>query len=202
MKLAQLHLGFDEQSVLETLANNDAVAIELYRDAGWSMSDALFSAIKAGNLQAATASLDHGADPNAVNKEGDCPLHLAAGLGRYEIVRLLLRKKAKIDTATASYGQTPLFNAVMSKQVPIAETLLEAGADVNGADGNGANGKAVPIYWAAVAGDERVIELLLKYHPKIPARDERGFLPSERARANNHPKAAQLLSDYEQSRSR
>jgi ankyrin repeat protein len=75
-------------------------------------------------LQSAKAPLE------ARNKDGNTPLHDAAGFGNSEIVSLLLRSGATVD-ATNNQDSTPLFLAANAGRVEATRVLLAAKADPN-----------------------------------------------------------------------
>ncbi|CAM9366004.1 unnamed protein product [Laminaria digitata] len=98
--------------------------------------------------------IKHGADPDRqANRdvaspstdigvkicEGDRPLHVAAKLGRLEIVRLLLQWAGADPNATNKPGRTPLMAACacLDNRAEVVRSLLEAGADATMADENG-----------------------------------------------------------------
>jgi len=57
-------------------------------------------------------------------------LHAAAGLGRKEIVELLIAEGADVNAENDS-GDTPLHWAAMEGHTKVAELLITTGADVN-----------------------------------------------------------------------
>lgn len=69
---------------------------------------------------------------------GNTPLHQACINGQGEVVKAMLAKGDIDLNARNDEKLTPLFMAVMSDNLLIADLLLEAGADPNisGADGN------------------------------------------------------------------
>ena len=60
-------------------------------------------------------------------QEDQTPLHIAARLGKTEIVQLLLQHMAHPDAPTAN-GHTPLHISAREGQLETASVLLEAGA--------------------------------------------------------------------------
>lgn len=86
------------------------------------------------------------------------PIHLAAGAGHVEVLRLLLLKGADVDALTRD-GNTALHLAVEERRRDCAKLLLASGArtDIrNSVDGD------TPLHIAAGLGDEHMIKLLLQ----------------------------------------
>ncbi|MCJ1246909.1 Ankyrin repeat domain-containing protein 44 [Trapelia coarctata] len=67
---------------------------------------------------------------------GNTALHLAAGSGFPDIVRLLIKKGANIQVSNEG-GATPLHRAIRSEHLPTVAILLEAGSDVMAPDNFG-----------------------------------------------------------------
>jgi ankyrin repeat protein len=67
----------------------------------------LHRAVIIGSVPAATALLDHQADPEARDNEGATPLHHAAKLGRDNMVALLIDRGAAVNVRDKA-GRTPL----------------------------------------------------------------------------------------------
>ena len=94
---------------------------------------------------------------------GNTPLHQACINGQGEVVKAMLAKGDIDLNARNDEKLTPLFMAVMSDNLLIADLLLEAGADPNisGADGNS------PLHIAASNENEHIIKNLLAHAAKI-----------------------------------
>ena len=77
------------------------------------------------------ALLEAGANPNAPNKAGRTPLHVAENM---EAAKVLLNAEGIDINARNKYKRTPLHTA---KNMELAKILLEAGADLNAKDEDG-----------------------------------------------------------------
>lgn len=136
---------------------------------------------------------------NAKSEDGDTPLHIAAGYGQDEVIKLLLSMHAAVNARNEKNGgQTPLHDAVSARRTSSVELLLAAKADVNATDdeedtalhmvgskadaelllANGGNiearnrGKRTPLL--KVIGATRpaeVVETLLGHNADVKARD-------------------------------
>ncbi|PYH90224.1 ankyrin, partial [Aspergillus ellipticus CBS 707.79] len=98
--------------------------------------------------------LMYGAKVNAVNKNKDTPLCLAAARGRERVVESLLENRANVHLVGA--GLPPLMWAVMSGNVSVVRQVFRAGADVNGKGNAGINS----LRMAEVLGHTEIVELL------------------------------------------
>ena len=78
------------------------------------------------------ALLEHGANPNAVDKSGKTALYWAAELGDKEIVTALLEKKG-VDPNQCHHEskESLLLRAVYFNRKEIVQALIEGGADLN-----------------------------------------------------------------------
>ena len=85
----------------------------------------------------------------------DTPLHYAVRYKSKEIVELLLKNNANINSKNAN-GTTPLHVAAYYNSKDIAEILIDKGANINAADKNGKK----PIYYA----EENIIKKLFEFH--------------------------------------
>lgn len=151
--------------------------------------------------------LDYGANEWATDSKGRIPLHLAVEHGSVEAIAELFRGrrcegdlKAAVEATTDNDGLTPLYRAAMRKDTTeIMRYLLKQGA----------NPKAslygfTPLHMAALAGNSKVIELLLAegadlYARTDPAEEAPSLLPLDLAQ---DPDARFLLlekmPDYEE----
>jgi Ankyrin repeats (3 copies) len=96
------------------------------------MSDQALMSLGGGgpNLEIATLLLDHGADPDAVNKTGQTALMAAAFARDEKLVKILLDHKANVNIGSM-FGMTALMYA---RGRPVVKLLVAAGASVKGVD--------------------------------------------------------------------
>ena len=94
----------------------------------------LFKAVDEGDLSSIKASIERGADVNAVNHLGDTPLIAAIASersdNRIEILNLLLGSGADPDYK-GEENCGVLYQAVLLKDPEVMELLLRSGADPN-----------------------------------------------------------------------
>jgi ankyrin repeat protein len=124
-------------------------------ESGWA---ALHLAARDGNLIVARTLLQHNADPNIQNRDGEIPLHTASRRGRPNVSRLLLEHGAVVN-ARSKNGATPLHLASEDGRLEVARLLIEHGADRGAEDNEG----RTPLQ---VAQRSDMAELLSDYGPK------------------------------------
>jgi len=118
--------------------------------------DALWAAVRVGDVKAVAAALNNGADVNAKNEIGISALWIAAGKDKPNVIELLVQRGADVNARDGIWYQTPLSNAVGGKQLEAAELLIKAGAkDVDAA-----------LFTAASQGDEAMVKMILG-HGKV-----------------------------------
>eukprot|EP00743_Colponemidia_sp_Colp-15_P012445 GILK01014168.1.p1 GENE.GILK01014168.1~~GILK01014168.1.p1 ORF type:complete len:756 (-),score=147.99 GILK01014168.1:51-2318(-) len=89
---------------------------------------ALIVAAECGNCTIIKALIDHGADVGAVDKFGSFPLWRAAGQ-HPTACAVLLNHGANVNQKHVQSGKTALHRAAATGCVPVAQLLLERGAD-------------------------------------------------------------------------
>ena len=141
-------------------------------------------------------------------------IHEAAELGDLEKVRAYLEKDPNQINATDSNGRTVLDRATRSGKKELVEFLLEKGAAedifaasvvghteqvaallkqdpklINARDSSG----KTALHWAALYGQEKVMELLLAEKADVNSVDEDGFTPLHWAATFNQSDAVKVL---------
>ena len=118
----------------------------------------LHVAILSGQIGIVQLLLSHGADVNALDKQGDSPLHTAVLLFRDPAIwdpELAGRVDAKIRS---HYAWSSLPEAVESRHLDAAQLLIKHGADINAPDYFGHS----PLFNAVMFETLNFVELLLK----------------------------------------
>lgn len=97
------------------------------------------------------------------DSSGYTPLHYAARAGHREVVEYLIQLGADVNFPTRANRCTALHRASQQGHLDIVTILLKSGAraDVQDADG------CTPLHRAALAGDERICQLLKQYSPNL-----------------------------------
>jgi outer membrane protein assembly factor BamB len=114
--------------------------------------DALWAAVRNGDVKAIQAALDKGADVNAKNEIGISALWVAASKGKLDVMQLLVKKGADVNVRDGIWYMTPLSQSVSPKKVDVAKFLIQSGAkDIDAA-----------LYSAASQGSEPLVKMILE----------------------------------------
>ena len=143
-------------------------------NADYTGETCLHEAVKVHAVSCVELLLRHEIDVNIMNKDGVTALHRAVdlgkdarrrrekeflsfafGIGHHDIVRLLLKSKAELNTKDAS-GWTPLHVASAHNDVELVRLLVGRGARLNATDHQGHS----PLKWARETGSRDVFAYL------------------------------------------
>lgn len=104
----------------------------------------------------------------------------------------LLPNGSKVEAARsdAEYGATAMFNAILKRRLPMVESLLRTGIDVNIRDGRG----VTPLMAAAATGDLEIVKFLLKKKAAPQLKNSAGETAYEIARRAGFSDVAALLA--------
>ncbi|HZH43519.1 MAG TPA: ankyrin repeat domain-containing protein [Lysobacter sp.] len=141
-----------------------------------------------GRPEAVMTLLANGADPRAVDGDGNTPLHHAARSTDPGVAALLLDAAAELDALNQD-GFTPLGIACASGNWRLARFLLERGARPEPRDGQ-------PALLAAAGGEEddaAGVQLLLKHKAKVDARGRHGRTAVHEAAYAGHVEIVEAL---------
>ncbi|TNN05010.1 Ankyrin repeat domain-containing protein [Schistosoma japonicum] len=125
-----------------------------------------------GHAAAVRLLLENGSDINAhIETNRNTALTLACFQGRYEVVQLLVERKANIEHR-AKTGLTPLMETASGDYVEVGRILLDHGADVNASPVPSSRDTALTI--AADKGNAKFVNLLLEKGAVVEARNKKG----------------------------
>lgn len=106
--------------------------------------------------------LDHGANVNAQDANGNTPLFYAAR--NAELAKLLLARGAHVNTGDIR-GSTSLHSAVWADNVAVIRLLLAHGADIDAQDNSGVS----PLSLALQRSNPEIVELFRSHEAKLNA---------------------------------
>ena len=168
LQLVDSHRFSDSSAVCRRLITNDSVNVE-----DCDGNSALHIAVRYGMTVTVQLLVDCGADTNAVNKDGQTPLHTAAGGEEDcpELCEILLKHDAEIN-AVDEDGNQPLHLACQKAHTETVKWMLSHGADRNAANKHG----QMPLHTVAGLRIDypELCEILLKHSAKTNAVDEDG----------------------------
>lgn len=141
-ELADLRIEFSDQSFVDAACNGNEHAVQLF-------------------IQAKI-------DINAIGKNSGTALHCAARTGNLGILNHLIAGKADVNAST-NILMRPLHMAVIGKQLPAAQALLDAGANINAMSSQGP-----PLFLAVLAGREDFVRLFAEREANINLTDKWG----------------------------
>jgi ankyrin repeat protein len=90
----------------------------------------IFDVLEKGGIEELRVFLDHSADLNVKNKDGQAALHLAVEQGYSKAVRLLIEKGADVNVKNDTDKETPLHSAIKSRDAEMVKLLIQSNADL------------------------------------------------------------------------
>lgn len=119
-------------------------------------------------------------------------LTVAAKYNRKEVIELLLKNKARINSIDPA-GCTALMRACEKGNEDIVQTLINKGANVNLASIRG----ITPLMEAAANGHINIVEILIENGADVKAKSHNGLTALDFAETNKHKEIATILKRKE-----
>lgn len=136
--------------------------------------------------------LDYKLDANHISKHGTIVFNGIVMKQRHDLLDLFI--EYGVDYVCDNLGRSPLHCCAKTKNLEIAEVLLDAGgADPDIPDWQG----RTPLHIAARLGDCDMVALLCDYEANVDAQDEFGLTPLHYASAYGRVRVLDLLYDYQ-----
>ncbi|KAJ2999470.1 hypothetical protein HDV02_002783 [Globomyces sp. JEL0801] len=110
-------------------------------------------------------------------------LHIAAGFGLIELIKVLILKNSEID-ALDRFGESSIFRSIRFRRNYATQLLLDAGANPNIADLRG----ITPLHRACEMATHDIVSLLLSFGSNSLALDDKGKTPLERGQESIYAK--------------
>jgi ankyrin repeat protein len=169
------------------LADSDELAFSVF-----GSYTPLTEAANAGSEEVARILLEHGADPNRTDRDGDSALMYAARKGNTGIVKLLLQKKA--DVNLRSGGQTAVSIARQKGFTEIERLLDQQDLTASNPPRKEEPPKETqPLILAAKMGESAKVKLLLDQGAQVNETDQEGATALIQAAAEGKDDVVQLL---------
>ncbi|XP_063293374.1 palmitoyltransferase ZDHHC13 [Pelobates fuscus] len=155
-------------------------------------------AIRQGHLQMVILLLRCGADPNLIDGEGYCSIHLAVLFQHLPIIAYLIAKGQSIDTADMN-GMTPLMlsaNRIIGMEP--TSFILKLNPSVHAVDKIERN---TALHWAVKSGNVNAVDLLLEAGSSLDTQNGKGETPLDIARQTRNRLATHILMNEMQAKS-
>ena len=166
------------------------IAVALPKDAA-VVSDDIFNAIDAGDIETVKTHIKGGMAVDSVDSNGTTPLMWASTQGQLEIMRYLIDQGASINKGRYSDQITPLIAATLYEQPDAIRLLLEKGAEID-LSANQSNA----LYQAANVGYTEVVDVLLEAGANPNLFTSSGFDPLFAALSSSQLQIVKSLIDH------
>ena len=154
--------------------------------------EALFTAVRAGNIEQVRSLISKGADVNIKNNVYCTPLHYAAEYGHLIITELLIANGADINAQTMN-NLTPLHMAARRGHYNVVDLLIEKGADIDIKTKKG----QTALNYAMDAGYADVVGLLRGDSFSNEAQEQPASMQSSIADSNESRSVSEPLTDMQ-----
>jgi len=152
----------------------------------------LLYAAKNGDIGRVSELLDHDADINTRDKNGDTALILALWEEQIDVVRLLIERGADTNIRGSDHDYTALMIAIQYKNIDIIRLLLDRGANPNISSVYG----DTPLIYASFGGRTDIVRLLLRYGANPNIQNRYGETALDKAVQFEYDDIAELIHDH------
>ena len=121
-------------------------------------------------------------------RNGDRPIHIAAEKGRLDVIKLLLKRRARIEVRDTK-ARSPLHLAALHGRLEIVKFLISTDANI---DAMG-NFSETPLHLASRYGHVEVVRALIKAEAGTWAQDDSLHTALHWAALNGHTEICRLL---------
>lgn len=126
------------------------------------------------NFKLVSFLIQHGANLNIPNTEGNTTLYEATKQGNIPLIKLLAENKADINKGNTNDGWAPIHIAAQSGNLDVLGTLIEYKAKIDNKNTNGASA----VHVAVCNNKNDVLRLLAKYNANLILETNRGSSPA------------------------
>jgi ankyrin repeat protein len=144
---------------------------------------------KRGVVSLAKLIIEKGFSVNAIDEDGEAPIHYSAYNDNKEMTEFLLSRGAHVDHKSKN-GMTPLQIAAAYSHTEVVKTLLAAGADV---DAQHERGRTALHWCLTYNGSKETIQVLLEHGANIRHLNNRCIAPLNIACVYGGKEAVELL---------
>lgn len=157
--------------LLETNKNTIGISIIDMRDK--MMRTPLHIAIEVKNVEAIKILLEFGANPNAIDKDGNNGLHLSIKSRMLQICELIVINISDINSRINT-GESALHIACNLQLIEIAKLLIKHRIDINAQD---YTHEISPLHYAVLLSNRELVDLLMKNNVNVNLQDIYGNTP-------------------------
>jgi ankyrin repeat protein len=151
--------------------------------------DDWFHAVQIDDDDVVASLLKRGFDPNTIERDrGDSGLMIAIRENAMRVFKVLVNARDVNLDQKAANGDTALMLAAFKANKPAVDALLKKGAAVN-------RQGWTPLHYAAAAGDNDIVQMLLDKSADLNARSPNGTTPIMMAARGSHILTVKLLLD-------